>query len=185
MLLVQVMAWCCLSNKILPKPLMTQPSWIHWEFHSMKRYILFFTCFLFHQIESNTNLLSKPIMTYHHKSSGSRNLQKGFIGGLVQERCDSIANALEFRLPCINPSICCWCLMLFVFTDINISKLHTTTYLITIRLPSPFVITVQLTIPSMICGLFLSVLMVPPPLPSQLANYCLPQHCPHKTTLIG
>ena len=28
-----------------------------------------------------------------------------YIDGLVQERCNSIANALELRLPCINPSI--------------------------------------------------------------------------------
>ena len=28
-----------------------------------------------------------------------------YIGGLVQERRNSIANTLELRLPCINPSI--------------------------------------------------------------------------------
>ena len=29
----------------------------------------------------------------------------GYIDGLVQERCNSIANALELRLSCTNPSI--------------------------------------------------------------------------------
>ena len=29
------------------------------------------------------------------------------INGLVQERCNSIANALELRISCINPAI--WC----------------------------------------------------------------------------
>ena len=29
------------------------------------------------------------------------------INGLVQKRCNSIANALELRLSCINPFICC------------------------------------------------------------------------------
>ena len=34
------------------------------------------------------------------------NSQKTFhIDGLVQERCNSIANALEVRLSCTNPSI--------------------------------------------------------------------------------
>ena len=31
------------------------------------------------------------------------------IDGLVQERLNSIANALELRLPCTNPSINRWC----------------------------------------------------------------------------
>ena len=31
------------------------------------------------------------------------------IDGLVQERCNSIANALELHLSCTNPSICCCC----------------------------------------------------------------------------
>ena len=30
-----------------------------------------------------------------------------YIDGLVQERRNSIANALELRLSCTNPSICC------------------------------------------------------------------------------
>ena len=29
-----------------------------------------------------------------------------YIDGLMQERCNSIANALELHLPCTNPSIC-------------------------------------------------------------------------------
>ena len=33
-------------------------------------------------------------------------LTDAYIDGLMQERCNSIANALELRLSCTNPSIC-------------------------------------------------------------------------------
>ena len=35
----------------------------------------------------------------------------GYIDGLVQERRNSIANALELHLSCTNPSICSWSVM--------------------------------------------------------------------------
>ena len=46
--------------------------------------------------------------TLKHKTMGPQNTQKlcwGHIDGLVQERRNSIANALEFSLSCTNPSI--------------------------------------------------------------------------------
>ena len=33
-------------------------------------------------------------------------MQMEYIDGLVQERCNSIANTLELRLSCTKPSIC-------------------------------------------------------------------------------
>ena len=44
------------------------------------------------------------------------------IDGFVQEKCNSIANTLEFRLSCTNPSICerglnCWIIQLHIFQD--------------------------------------------------------------------
>ena len=33
-------------------------------------------------------------------------MNHGHLDGLIQERCNSIANALELHLSCTNPSIC-------------------------------------------------------------------------------
>ena len=47
--------------------------------------------------DKNTTLWKKPIF---------KNEQQGYFHGLVHERCNSIANALELCLSCTNPSIC-------------------------------------------------------------------------------
>ena len=46
---------------------------------------------------------ASPLVQWVNKSKSLYN-----IGGLVQERCKSIAYTLELRLSCTNPSICSW-----------------------------------------------------------------------------
>ena len=53
------------------------------------------------RIQSNDSILEIIICSQIH-----------FIDGLAQERCNSIANALELRLSCTNPSI--WCKSYFL-----------------------------------------------------------------------
>ena len=43
----------------------------------------------------------------HQCTTWSKN-QAFYFNGLMQERCNSIANALELRLSCTNPSTCIW-----------------------------------------------------------------------------
>ena len=40
-----------------------------------------------------------------------------YIDGLMQERCNSIANALELRLSCTDPSTCSTCIYKLVISD--------------------------------------------------------------------
>ena len=45
-----------------------------------------------------------------------------YINGLVQEKCNSIANALDLRLSCTNPLICC----LLTLAEIILTETETT-----------------------------------------------------------
>ena len=58
-------------------------------------------CGVFYWTWKDTNLLFGPMQT----SSLMQNAHGNNIDGLVQERHNSIANALELRLSCTNPLI--------------------------------------------------------------------------------
>ena len=80
-ILVQIMAWCQTGGKLLSEPMMTVYS---------------------QHIASLGHSELLVVLALNKQNIQVKMCGKFDIGGLVQERCNSIANALELHLSCTN-----------------------------------------------------------------------------------
>ena len=124
-LLVQVMAWCWLCKKSLSNPMVVQICVIHVTLPGHNK-LNFYPCykeschsfkvfevnFRYHNFTIEMTLmilLRKQLQNLYVYINGFLNkrlISIAYINGLLQERCNIIANALELHLSCTNPSTC-------------------------------------------------------------------------------